>query len=78
MPEIPLPMKATAGELPTGDDWRHEVKWDGMRAVVDVRDGRLRLQTANGKDATASFPELAGLASARCCTSTASAGSPAT
>lgn len=64
MPDIPLPMKATAGDLPTGDGWRHEVKWDGMRAVVDVRDGHLRLQSANGKDATASFPELEGLAGA--------------
>jgi len=64
VPDIPLPMKATAGDLPTGDGWRHEVKWDGMRAVVDVRDGHLRLQSANGKDATASFPELEGLAGA--------------
>jgi bifunctional non-homologous end joining protein LigD len=64
VPEIPLPMKATAGELPIGDAWRYEVKWDGMRAVVEVRDGRIRLQTVNGKDATASFPELEGLGAA--------------
>lgn len=64
MPEIPLPMKATAGELPLWDGWRYEVKWDGMRAVVEVRDRRLRVQTANGKDATSSFPELEGLAGA--------------
>jgi len=67
VPEIPLPMKATAGDLPVGDRWRYEVKWDGMRAVVDVRDGHLRLQTANGKDATASFPELEGLAGSLGC-----------
>jgi bifunctional non-homologous end joining protein LigD len=60
-------MKATAGPLPEGDGWRYEVKWDGMRAVVDVRDGRLRLQTVNGKDATDSFPELEGLAGALAC-----------
>lgn len=58
MPEIPLPMKATAGELPEGDGWVYEVKWDGMRAVVSVEDGHVRLQSANGKDATVSFPEL--------------------
>jgi len=67
VPDIPLPMKATAGELPTGAGWTYEVKWDGMRAVVDVRDGRVRLQTANGKDATPSFPELDGLAAALGC-----------
>ncbi|MFP5578333.1 MAG: non-homologous end-joining DNA ligase [Acidimicrobiia bacterium] len=64
MPQIPLPMKATAGGLPEGDGWIYEVKWDGMRAVVAVDDGHLRLQTASGKDATVSFPELQGLAGA--------------
>ena len=64
MPEIPLPMKATAGDLPEGEGWIYEVKWDGMRAVVAVDDGRVRLQSANGKDATVSFPELDGLGAA--------------
>src|SRR3546814_12994616 len=57
-------MKATSGGLPEGDGWIYEVKWDGMRAVVAVDDGHLRLQTANGNDATVSFPELQGLAGA--------------
>lgn len=58
-----LPMKATAGPIPDGDDWIYEVKWDGMRAVVRIDDGAVRITTANGNDATRSFPELAGLAS---------------
>jgi bifunctional non-homologous end joining protein LigD len=61
-------MKATAGELPHGDDWLHEIKWDGMRLIVCIDrtdDERpLRLTSANGKDATDSYPELAGLADA--------------
>jgi len=61
VPEIPLPMKATAGELPAGDGWVYEVKWDGMRAIVEVDDGHVRLQSANGRDVTVSFPELASL-----------------
>ena len=64
----PLPMKATAGPLPNGDDWLHEIKWDGMRLIVTIdRDdpGRpVRLTSANGKDATVSYPELGGLAGA--------------
>ena len=64
MPEIPLPMKATAGALPEGDGWVYEVKWDGMRAIVEVEDGHVRLQSANGKDATVSFPEMEGLGGA--------------
>lgn len=59
-----LPMKATAGPMPVGDDWRYEIKWDGMRLVVAVDDGTVRLTSANGKDATASYPELAGLGEA--------------
>ncbi len=57
-------MKATAGPLPGGDGWVFEVKWDGMRAVVAVDGSQVRLQSANGKDTTASFPELAGLGAA--------------
>jgi bifunctional non-homologous end joining protein LigD len=54
------PMLATRGDhVPTGDDWRHEVKWDGMRVLVDVRRGDARLTSRNENDATVSFPELA-------------------
>ncbi len=59
-----LPMKATSGSLPIGDDWLYEIKWDGMRLVVTIADGSVRLSSATGKDATISYPELAGLADA--------------
>jgi bifunctional non-homologous end joining protein LigD len=56
------PMLATRGtHVPSGDEWQHEVKWDGMRVLVDVRDGRPRFFSRNENDATVSFPELAGL-----------------
>jgi len=58
------PMKAASGELPVGDGWVHEIKWDGMRAVAFIEGGQLRLQTTNLKDATNSFPELEPLAEA--------------
>ncbi|OWY62300.1 hypothetical protein B7486_59175, partial [cyanobacterium TDX16] len=60
------PMKATSGELPVGDGWAFEIKYDGMRLVAEV-DGEaetLVLRTTNDIDATARFPEVAGLASA--------------
>lgn len=47
---------------PVGAEWVHEIKWDGMRALADVRAGRLQLTTRSGKSATDRFPELAGLA----------------
>lgn len=55
-------MLATPGDLPTGPGWVFEVKWDGMRVLADVSEGRLRLATRTGRDVTANFPELAGLA----------------
>ena len=52
------PMLATRGtHVPTGDEWTHEVKWDGMRVLVDTRD-RVRLTSRNENDVSVSFPEL--------------------
>ena len=59
------PMLATpAGRVPAGDAWVHEVKWDGMRVLVDVRGGRATVWSRTERDVTAAFPELDGLASA--------------
>ncbi|MGF1647588.1 MAG: non-homologous end-joining DNA ligase [Kineosporiaceae bacterium] len=47
---------------PLGDDWVHEVKWDGVRVLVDVVDGALTVRSRTGRDVTVAFPELAALA----------------
>src|SRR5690606_13612619 len=47
--------------LPSGPEWLFEVKWDGMRLLADVADGRVRLTSRSERDVTASFPELAAL-----------------
>lgn len=53
------PMLATAGTaIPTGPQWRHEVKWDGIRAIASVRSGRLHLYSRNENDVTPAYPEL--------------------
>lgn len=59
-------MKATSGELPHGEGWAFEIKYDGMRLVAEVDGpaGTLALRTTNDIDATARFPEVAGLAAA--------------
>jgi bifunctional non-homologous end joining protein LigD len=54
-------MLATPGDLPEGRNWSFEVKWDGIRLLADVVDGRLRLTTRTERDVTSHFPELAGL-----------------
>ncbi len=61
MPVV-LPMLATAGDLPTGTQWAYEFKWDGIRALVDISAGQLRITSRNDNDVTAAYPELAGLA----------------
>ncbi len=53
------PMLATKGTyVPRGEEWVHEVKWDGVRALTEVRDGRLRMFSRNGNDITVAWPEL--------------------
>ena len=55
-------MLATATTtIPSGEGWVHEVKWDGMRVLVDVSEGRLRLFSRTERDVTVAFPELAPL-----------------
>jgi len=56
------PMLATRGDhVPTGDGWVHEVKWDGIRALVDVSGGRARIYTRNENEVAVAYPELRGL-----------------
>ncbi len=64
LPPSITPMKAAVGELPTGDGWAYEIKWDGMRviAIIDPdAEPTTRLQSARLLDVTVSFPELADL-----------------
>ncbi|MEM9610058.1 MAG: DNA ligase, partial [Actinomycetota bacterium] len=55
-------MLATPGELPSGEGWWSEIKWDGIRAIVRIDgDGGWGVWTRNGIDRTVAWPELAGL-----------------
>ena len=52
-------MLATPGShIPSGDEWIHEVKWDGVRALTDVRDGTVRMTSRNENAITIAWPEL--------------------
>jgi bifunctional non-homologous end joining protein LigD len=48
--------------LPRGPEWVYEVKWDGVRVLADTTGDRLRLWARTGREVTAAYPELAGLA----------------
>jgi bifunctional non-homologous end joining protein LigD len=56
------PMLATRGDhVPRGPDWTHEVKWDGIRALVEVTGGQVRVWSRNENEITVAWPELRAL-----------------
>jgi bifunctional non-homologous end joining protein LigD len=62
---LPSPMLATAAASPPrGEDWAYEMKWDGYRAIVEVRGATVRIASRRGLDASARYPELRPLADA--------------
>ena len=53
------PMLATLADgVPPGSDWIFEPKLDGVRCLVFVRDGAVRLVSRNRKPMNAAYPEL--------------------
>ncbi len=58
--ELPFPpMEAElVRELPEGDEWSYEPKWDGFRGVLENLEGELALWSRNGRPLLRYFPEL--------------------
>ena len=53
------PMLADARrEVPGSGDFTFEVKWDGIRALIAIDEGTIRIHSRNRMDITAQFPEL--------------------
>jgi bifunctional non-homologous end joining protein LigD len=58
-------MKAVTGTLPADEaGWAYEIKWDGVRVISAIEDGRVRLRSSRGNDITGRYPELQQLANA--------------
>ncbi len=54
-----LPMLAqTADSPPASGDYLYEVKWDGIRAMIALDEGSIRILSRNQHDITHKFPEL--------------------
>src|SRR6266403_1711291 len=50
----------SVNEIPTGDGWQYEPKWDGFRCIA-FRDGeQIYLQSKNGQPLARYFPDVAG------------------
>jgi bifunctional non-homologous end joining protein LigD len=59
MPKTLNPMKAQLVDEAFDDDrWLFEVKWDGIRLVSFIDDGKVSLQTRAGRIVDAEYPEL--------------------
>src|SRR5689334_14369250 len=56
LPAFVAPQLATlVKEPPTGDEWLHELKFDGYRMLCRIDRGRITFWSRNGKDWTAKF-----------------------
>ena len=66
MPKMPSGVRATLAEL--GDkpfsspNWVYEIKWDGVRAVAQIENGKTTLWARSGRDVTAEYPEFKDMA----------------
>jgi ATP-dependent DNA ligase len=45
---------------PDGDQWLHEIKYDGFRMHARLDHGEVRLLTRNGLNWTGKYPQIAG------------------
>ncbi len=54
------PMLATlVDRVPAGEGWQHEIKYDGYRMLARIARGAITLHSRNGRDWSASFPQVA-------------------
>ena len=61
MPGFIKPQLATLkSRAPKGDQWLHEIKYDGYRVQVHLNSGRKKVYTRNGLDWTKRFSAIAG------------------
>jgi bifunctional non-homologous end joining protein LigD len=60
LPRFVAPQLATlVDEAPEGDEWVHELKFDGFRILCRIDDGKVALLTRNNKDWTGTFAPIA-------------------
>jgi ATP-dependent DNA ligase len=59
-PSVPFPPQEAelVEEIPVGERWQYEPKWDGFRGVLENDGGELGLWSRNGRPLLRYFPEL--------------------
>jgi ATP-dependent DNA ligase len=58
-PPVPPMLAKLANEIPEGDTWLYEPKWDGFRAIVFKDGDKIQTQSRDLKPLDRYFPELA-------------------
>ena len=62
LPGFRKPQLATlVDDVPAGNGWMHEIKFDGYRAMVAAKGDQVRVYTRSGKDWTDKFAPLVGV-----------------
>jgi bifunctional non-homologous end joining protein LigD len=66
MPRMPGGVRPTLAELKqkafSDPHWVFEIKWDGVRAIAEIKQGRTTLWARSGRDVTSEYPEFKDLA----------------
>lgn len=45
-------------KIMTGDEWTHQIKWDGIRGITYIENGSTQIYTKSGRERSAFYPEL--------------------
>ena len=57
-PPVKPQLAKSSRELPEGDGWRYEPKWDGFRTIAFKDGDEVQLQSRNGKPMNRYFPDV--------------------
>jgi bifunctional non-homologous end joining protein LigD len=59
VPRLAPQLASAANDAPRGDEWLHEIKFDGYRMLAYLRRGKVELRSRKDLDWTEKFPEIA-------------------
>lgn len=60
--ELIKPMEPIlSSEIVSSDEFIHQIKWDGIRGITYINDGKHKIYTKNGNERTGFYPELKDL-----------------
>ncbi|MEC2157964.1 DNA ligase D [Virgibacillus halodenitrificans] len=55
---MPVMKPISSNDIPQGENWLYEIKYDGFRCVIYWNQGEIKLVSKNNKELTKGFPEI--------------------